>query len=71
MLARIGEADEGWIALTKGVVGEGWALYRAVVDADLGRDRGHGARNLRPRHLHALENAAFPRHTHGTFGWVC
>jgi hypothetical protein len=27
---------EGWIALTNGVVGEGRALYRAVVDADLG-----------------------------------
>jgi hypothetical protein len=26
---------EGWIALTNGVVGDGRALYRAVVDADL------------------------------------
>jgi ATP-dependent DNA ligase len=26
---------EGWIALTNGIVGEGRALYRAVVDADL------------------------------------
>ena len=34
-LARIGEHAEGWIALTNGVIGEGWALYRAVVDADL------------------------------------
>jgi hypothetical protein len=35
MLAAIGKRAEGWIALTKGVVGEGRALYRAVVDADL------------------------------------
>jgi bifunctional non-homologous end joining protein LigD len=34
-LARIGNRAEGWIALTDGVVGEGCALYRAVVDADL------------------------------------
>jgi ATP-dependent DNA ligase len=34
-LARIGEAAEGWIALTNGVVGEGRALYRAVLAADL------------------------------------
>jgi hypothetical protein len=34
-LARFGERAEGWIALTDGVVGEGRALYRAVVDADL------------------------------------
>lgn len=34
-LARIGERAEGWIALTNGVIGEGRALYRAVVDADL------------------------------------
>jgi hypothetical protein len=26
-----------WIALTNGIFGEGRALYRAVVDADLGR----------------------------------
>jgi bifunctional non-homologous end joining protein LigD len=34
-LARIGERARGWIALTDGVVGDGRALYRAVVDADL------------------------------------
>jgi ATP-dependent DNA ligase len=34
-LARIAESSEGWIALTNGVIGEGRALYRAVVDADL------------------------------------
>jgi ATP-dependent DNA ligase len=34
-LARIGEGAEGWIALTNGVIGDGRALYRAVVDADL------------------------------------
>ena len=34
-LAQIGKRAEGWIALTNGVVGEGRALYRAVVDADL------------------------------------
>jgi bifunctional non-homologous end joining protein LigD len=34
-LARIGEGAEGWIALTNGVVGEGRALYRTVVDTDL------------------------------------
>ena len=34
-LARIGEGAKGWIALTNGVIGEGRALYRAVVDADL------------------------------------
>jgi ATP-dependent DNA ligase len=35
MLAAIGKRAAGWIALTKGVVGEGRALYQAVVDADL------------------------------------
>jgi bifunctional non-homologous end joining protein LigD len=35
MLARIGEGAERWIALTNGIVGEGRALYRAVVEADL------------------------------------
>ena len=30
-----GEHAEGWIALTNRVIGEGRALYRAVVDADL------------------------------------
>jgi bifunctional non-homologous end joining protein LigD len=34
-LARLGEHAEGWIALTNGVGGEGRALFRAVVDADL------------------------------------
>ena len=34
-LAHIGEHAEGWIALTNGVIGEGRALYRAVVGADL------------------------------------
>jgi bifunctional non-homologous end joining protein LigD len=34
-LAQLGEGAEGWIALTNGVVGEGRALFRAVVDADL------------------------------------
>jgi ATP-dependent DNA ligase len=34
-LARVGERAEGWIVLTNGLVGEGRALYRAVVDADL------------------------------------
>jgi bifunctional non-homologous end joining protein LigD len=34
-LARLGEYAEGWIALTDGVIGEGRALFRAVVDADL------------------------------------
>ena len=34
-LARIAKRAEGWIALTNGVVGEGRALYQAVVDADL------------------------------------
>jgi ATP-dependent DNA ligase len=34
-LARVGEHAEGWIALTNGIVGEGRALFRAVVDADL------------------------------------
>jgi len=34
-LAQIAKGVEGWIALTNGVVGEGRALYRAVVDADL------------------------------------
>jgi bifunctional non-homologous end joining protein LigD len=35
MLARVGKGAESWIALTNGIVGEGRALYRAVVDADL------------------------------------
>jgi len=34
-LAQIAKHAEGWIALTSGVVGEGRALYQAVVDADL------------------------------------
>lgn len=34
-LARIGKRAESWIALTNGIVGEGRALYRAVVNADL------------------------------------
>jgi ATP-dependent DNA ligase len=34
-LARIGKGADRWIALTNGVVGDGRALYRAVVDADL------------------------------------
>jgi hypothetical protein len=33
-LARLGERTEGWIVLTNGIVGEGRALFRAVVDAD-------------------------------------
>jgi ATP-dependent DNA ligase len=40
MLARVDRGAELWIALTNGIVGEGRALYRAVVEADLGRDRG-------------------------------
>src|SRR5262249_15129399 len=35
MLARVGKGAESWIALTNGIVGEGRALYRAVVEADL------------------------------------
>jgi bifunctional non-homologous end joining protein LigD len=35
MLGAIGKRAESWIALTSGVVGDGRALYRAVVDADL------------------------------------
>ena len=34
-LAQIAKRAEGWIALTNGVIGEGRALYQAVVDADL------------------------------------
>ena len=34
-LAQIAKRAEGWIALTNGVVGEGRALYQAVVAADL------------------------------------
>ena len=34
-LAQIAKRAEGWIPLTNGVVGEGRALYRTVVDADL------------------------------------
>lgn len=34
-LARIGKGADGWIALTSGVVGEGRALFRAVVASDL------------------------------------
>lgn len=34
-LAQIGKRADGWIALTNGVVGEGRALYQAVIDADL------------------------------------
>jgi ATP-dependent DNA ligase len=35
VLARVGKGAENWIALTNGIVGEGRALYRAVVEADL------------------------------------
>jgi bifunctional non-homologous end joining protein LigD len=35
VLARIGKGAESWIALTNGIVGEGRALYGAVVDVDL------------------------------------
>jgi ATP-dependent DNA ligase len=35
MLARVGKGAESWIALTNGIVGEGRALYRPVVHADL------------------------------------
>lgn len=38
-LAAIGKGAESWIALTKGIVGDGCALYRAVVAADLGGHR--------------------------------
>jgi hypothetical protein len=31
----VGKRAESWIALTNGVIGEGRALYRAVVNADL------------------------------------
>jgi hypothetical protein len=34
-LARVGKGADRWIALTNGIVGDGRALYRAVVDADL------------------------------------
>lgn len=34
-LAAIGKGAESWVALTNGLVAEGQALYRAVVDADL------------------------------------
>jgi hypothetical protein len=34
-LARVGKGAYRWIALTKGVVGDGCALCRSVVDADL------------------------------------
>jgi hypothetical protein len=36
-LARIGKGAEDWIALTNAIVGEGRALFRAVVEADLER----------------------------------
>jgi ATP-dependent DNA ligase len=34
-LAPLGERAEDWIALTNGIVSEGRAPFRAVVDADL------------------------------------
>ena len=34
-LAQLSERAEGWITLTNGVVGDGRALFQAVVDADL------------------------------------
>jgi ATP-dependent DNA ligase len=34
-LTRIGSGARDWIALTNGLVGEGCALYRAVVAADI------------------------------------
>ena len=35
VLTRVGKEAESWIALINGIVGEGRALYRAVVNADL------------------------------------
>ena len=44
LAASLAKAVAGsWIALTNGIVGEGWALYRTVVDADL---EGIGAKHL-------------------------
>jgi bifunctional non-homologous end joining protein LigD len=40
-LARIGKGAKGWLALTNGVIGEGRALYHAVVDADHRRPNPH------------------------------
>jgi ATP-dependent DNA ligase len=34
-LARVGAGAKSWIALTNGVAGQGRALHRAVVEADL------------------------------------
>ncbi len=34
-LARIGKGAESWIALTNGIVGDGCALYRAVIAANV------------------------------------
>jgi bifunctional non-homologous end joining protein LigD len=34
-LAQLSERAESWISLTNGVIGEGRALFQAVVDADL------------------------------------
>jgi hypothetical protein len=34
-LARIGAGAKGWLALTNDIIGDGRALYRAVVAADL------------------------------------
>jgi bifunctional non-homologous end joining protein LigD len=42
-LGQLSERAEGWISLTNGVIGEGRALFQAVVDADL---EGVVAKNL-------------------------
>jgi hypothetical protein len=48
-LARLGEHADGWIALTDGVVGEGRALFRAVVDGLEGMVAKHLADAYHPK----------------------
>jgi ATP-dependent DNA ligase len=70
-LARVGERAEAWIALTNGIVGDGRALYRAVVDADL---EGIVAKRpddaYRPNHTrwHKILNRGYSQR-HGRAEW--
>jgi ATP-dependent DNA ligase len=64
-LARLSECAEGWIALTNGIVGEGRALFRAVVDADLeGIVAKHLADAYHPKlaRWYKIINASYTQH---------
>ncbi len=70
-LARIGKRAESWIALNNGIVGDGCALYRAVVDADLEAVVAkHLADVYHPKHArwHKILNRGYSQR-HGRVEW--